>query len=81
MAVLIVASTRFYQNIQEGFGRSGYQVYKPRRNDKKLNEVVLLDLTSPDMQAKFFNTRSLEKIAAIELIVNQEAAKTNNFKW
>ena len=81
MAVLMVASTRFHQNIQEGFDGSGYQVYKPGRNDKKLNEVVLLDLASPEIRAEFFNTRNLEEIAAIEWIVNQEAPQSIHFQW
>ena len=81
-AILIVAScTGFHQEIQGRFDGSGYQVYKAEKNLEKLDEVVLLDLSSPEMRAKFIDTGSLEEIAIIEWIVKQEPPPPREYYW
>ena len=68
-AVVIIACTNYEKNIMEQFGGKGFQIYS---TDGKIREVILLNLTSPQLRAKFCGKDSLsDGIPGLEILVEK----------
>jgi hypothetical protein len=70
--VLFIACTNYENNLMEGFGGKGFQVYP---TGTKLCEVILLNLTSPEIRAKFFGIGNPENIVGLETLIKKTQLK------
>jgi hypothetical protein len=70
--VLFIACTNYENNLMEGFGGKGFQVYP---TGTKLCEVILLNLTSLEIRAKFFGIGNPENIVGLETLIKKTQLK------
>jgi hypothetical protein len=69
-SVLVVACTQYDKGLEKSFNGAGFQVYASE-NIKKLNEVILLNLTSPERRRMFCGIENANEIAGLEHLVKK----------
>ena len=72
-SVLVVACTKYDKRLEKRFNGSGFQVYASEKI-QKLNEVVLLNLTSPERRRMFCGIENANEIAGLEHLLKKTQA-------
>lgn len=68
-SVLVIACTQYSKSIQNGFVRTGFQLFPIQ--GLKLQEVILLNLCSPASRALFCGKSRTDKIPGLEILVEK----------
>jgi hypothetical protein len=69
-AVLVVACTSYSKEISSCFGGCGFFVY-PTEGESDLLEVILLNLTSPELRARICGVDKSEGIRGLEILIRK----------
>jgi hypothetical protein len=70
-AVLVVACTRYEASLEKNFKGAGFVVHKSGRQNK-LKEVILLNLTTPELRRNFCHLgNAKEMVGGLELLIEK----------
>ena len=72
-SVLVVACTNYTGEVLERFEGKGYHVhpYSADNDDRKIDEVILLNLSSPELRAKLCGKNNAEGLHGFEILVSK----------
>jgi hypothetical protein len=71
-SVLVIACTNYTKQIVRGFNGNGFQIFPVSKKERgKLLEVILLNLTTSELRAKFCGEDRPMGIAGLEILVNK----------